>query len=52
MVNRIAYIDALKGLAIILVVWGHIAEKSMGIENMPFNWMHGSVYIPLGFICL
>ena len=45
--NRIAYIDALKGLAIILVVWGHIAEKSMGIESMPFNWMYGSFHMPL-----
>lgn len=45
--DRIAYIDALKGLAIILVVWGHIAEKSMGIENMPFNWMYGSFHMPL-----
>lgn len=44
---RIDYIDALKGLAIILVVWGHIAEKSMGIENMPFNWMYGSFHMPL-----
>lgn len=44
---RISYIDALKGLAIILVVWGHIAEKSMGIENMPFNWMYGSFHMPL-----
>lgn len=44
---RINYIDALKGLAIILVVWGHIAEKSMGIENMPFNWMYGSFHMPL-----
>ena len=47
MENRILYIDALKGLAIILVVWGHIAEKSMGIENMPFNWMYGSFHMPL-----
>lgn len=44
---RISYIDALKGLAILLVVWGHIAEKSMGIENMPFNWMYGSFHMPL-----
>lgn len=47
MANRITYIDALKGLAIILVVWGHIAEKSMGIEGMPFNRMYGSFHMPL-----
>lgn len=45
--NRIIYIDALKGLAIILVVWGHIAEKSMGIENTSFNWMYSSFHMPL-----
>ena len=47
MTKRITYIDALKGLAIILVVWGHIAEKSMGVENMPFNYMYGSFHMPL-----
>lgn len=47
MSNRIEYIDALKGLAIILVVWGHIAEKGMDIESMPFNWMYGSFHVPL-----
>ena len=45
--TRIAYIDALKGLAIILVVWGHIAEKSLGINGTPFNWMYGSFHMPL-----
>lgn len=45
--NRITYIDALKGLAIILVVWGHVAEKSMGVEVMPFNRMYGSFHMPL-----
>lgn len=45
--TRITYIDALKGLAIILVVWGHIAEKSMGINGTPFNWMYGSFHMPL-----
>lgn len=47
MTKRITYIDALKGLAIILVVCGHIAEKSMGIENSPFNRMYGSFHMPL-----
>lgn len=55
--NRITYIDALKGLAIIFVAWGHVAEKSMGVEGMPFNRMYGSfsyasVYIPIWIICL
>lgn len=45
--KRITYIDALKGLAIVLVVWGHIAEKCMGVENTPFNYMYGSFHMPL-----
>lgn len=44
---RIHYIDQLKGLAIILVVLGHIAEKSMGIEEAPFNFMYQSFHMPL-----
>lgn len=47
MTKRISYIDALKGLAIILVVCGHIAEKSMGMDNTPFNRMYGSFHMPL-----
>lgn len=45
--KRITYIDALKGLAIILVVCGHITEKSMGIDDSPFNQMYGSFHMPL-----
>lgn len=45
--RRITYIDALKGLAIVLVVCGHIAEKSMGINDTPFNSMYGSFHMPL-----
>lgn len=47
MIKRITYIDGLKGLAIILVVCGHIAEKSMGINGTPFNRMYGSFHMPL-----
>lgn len=45
--TRITYIDAMKGLAITLVVLGHIAEKSMGINGTPFNYMYGSFHMPL-----
>lgn len=34
-------------MAIILIVWGHIAEKSLGIEGITFNWMYGSFQMPL-----
>lgn len=44
---RLHYIDQLKGFAIILVVFGHIAEKSMGIEDSPFNFMYQSFHMPL-----
>ena len=44
---RIEYIDKLKGLAIILVVMGHIAEKSMGITTTPFNIFYSSFHMPL-----
>ncbi len=47
MTKRITYIDGLKGLAIILVVWGHIAEKSMGVGDTPFNKMCDSFHVPL-----
>lgn len=47
--NRITYIDALKGLAIILVLWGHIAEISMRIGYPPFFGMYTSFHMPLFF---
>lgn len=47
MINRIDYIDQLKGFAIILVVMGHIAEKSMNITTTPFNEFYGSFHMPL-----
>lgn len=45
--NRIEYIDQLKGLAIILVVMGHIADKSMLISMTPFNEFYHSINMPL-----
>ena len=45
MSNRIEYIDQLKGFAIILVVMGHVAEKSMNITTTPFNEFYGSFHI-------
>ena len=45
--NRIEYIDLLKGFAIILVVMGHVAEKSMNITTTPFNEFYGSFHMPL-----
>lgn len=47
MKERIEYIDQLKGFAIILVVMGHIAEKSMNITTTPFNEFYGSFHMPL-----
>lgn len=45
--NRIEYIDKLKGIAIVLVVMGHMAEKSMLIKDIPFNHFYGSFHMPL-----
>ena len=45
--NRIEYIDQLKGLAIIFVVMGHVAELSMNITTTPFNYFKGSFHMPL-----
>lgn len=45
--NRINYIDQLKGLAILLVVMGHVAEISMNITATPFNIFKGSFHMPL-----
>ncbi len=47
MKERIEYIDQLKGFAIILVVMGHVAEKSMNITTTPFNEFYGSFHMPL-----
>ena len=47
MKERIEYIDKLKGLAIILVVMGHISEKSMNITTSPFNLFYDSFHMPL-----
>lgn len=44
---RIEYIDKLKGLAIILVVMGHVAEKGIGINDTPFNIFYSSFHMPL-----
>lgn len=45
--NRIQYIDQLKGLTIVLVVMGHVAEKSMNITTTPFNDFYSSFHMPL-----
>lgn len=47
MANRVKYIDALKGFAIIWVVMGHITEKSMGINNTLFNNFYASFHMPV-----
>lgn len=54
--ERINYFDFLKGIAIILVVMGHITEKSMGITTSLFNNLYGSFHMPIfiiisGFLC-
>lgn len=47
--RRIEYIDKLKGFAIVLVVMGHITQFSMGIDNILFNRLYGSIHVPLFF---
>lgn len=47
MENRIKYIDKLKGFAILLVIMGHITEKSFGIEGSYFSKFCGSIHTPL-----
>lgn len=54
--ERINYFDFLKGIAIILVVMGHITEKSMEITTSLFNHLYSSFHMPLfivisGFLC-
>lgn len=46
---RIQYIDALKGLAIILVVVRHVAEHSLGINGAPFSALYNGYHMPLFF---
>lgn len=50
MQNRIAYIDALRGFAILLVIVGHLIQfnYSSGIENPIFNIIY-SFHMPLFF---
>lgn len=45
--GRIEYVDKLKGFAIILVVMGHIIEKSFGIVDTPINLFYESFHMPL-----
>ncbi len=47
MKERIEYIDKLKGLAITLVVMGHVADKSMLIATSLFNDFYHSINMPL-----
>lgn len=46
-VNRISFIDSLKGITILWVVMGHIAEKSIGLTDTPFNAFYASFHMPL-----
>ena len=45
--QRLDYIDKLKGMTILLVVMGHLAEHSMDITTMPFNVMYASFHMPM-----
>lgn len=45
--NRIEYIDNIKGFAILLVVIGHLLDKSLLLENNIFNSMIYSTHMPL-----
>lgn len=45
--NRVLYIDNLKGLAIILVVMGHVSYISLGIDGTVFNASYISFHMPL-----
>lgn len=44
---RIGYIDKLKGMAIMLVVMGHVAELGCGMSDTAFNVMYNSFHMPL-----
>lgn len=45
--QRLEYIDKLKGVTILLVVMGHLAEHSMGIKSSAFNVMYGCFHMPM-----
>ncbi|WP_072530991.1 acyltransferase family protein [Bacteroides ilei] len=47
MINRILYIDKLKGFAILLVVMGHLTDKSMVNEGSILNAIIFSIHMPL-----
>lgn len=47
MSNRVLYIDKLKGFAILLVVMGHLTDKSMVNESYLLNNIIYSVHMPL-----
>lgn len=47
MKQRIMYIDQLKGLAILLVVMGHVCSKSFLIDGTEFNYFYSSFHMPL-----
>ena len=48
---RLAYLDAIRGLAILLVVYCHVASVSLGIsDDVPsFNNIVGFIHLPLFF---
>lgn len=45
--ERIEYIDKLKGFAIIFMVMGHIMQISFGIGNTAFNHFYTSFHMPI-----
>ena len=45
--QRLEYFDKLKGMAILLVVMGHLAEHSINIVGSPFNALYASFHMPL-----
>lgn len=45
--KRIEWLDDLKGIAIIFVVIGHVAEKSFGVNGVFFNHFYTSFHMPL-----
>lgn len=47
--KRIEYIDCLKGLAILLVVMGHVSQYTFGINNVLFSRIYGSIHVPMFF---
>lgn len=46
-IQRISYIDKLRGFAILLVVMGHITQLSLDIKNSAFNYFYNSFHVPL-----